>query len=140
MKKFMGSLLIVLALGIGILPFFTDCRSQGRSLTTAEGKTIDMKCHWAGIAEIGVAAPLLLVGIMNITAKRKETLRSINIVGPVLGALAILFPTVLIGVCANPMMICNMIMKPALILMGTLVIGASLVMLVKSIRFQEPVA
>ena len=58
MRKIMGGISIVLALVIGILPVFTDCLSQGRSLELANGKTVPMKCHWTGIAEIGVAVPL----------------------------------------------------------------------------------
>ena len=38
MKKFMGGLIIVLALVIGIVPVFTDCLANGRSLTTADGR------------------------------------------------------------------------------------------------------
>jgi hypothetical protein len=41
------------------------------------------------------------------------------------GALVILLPTTLIGVCANPDMLCSMVMRPALILAGILIIAAS---------------
>jgi hypothetical protein len=137
MKKSMGVLIVALALVIGIVPLFTDCLSQGRTLTTTEGKVVPMKCHWTAIAEIGVAIPLALVGIFNVIGKRKETLRFVNLIGTALGALVILFPTVLIGVCANPMMICNMIMKPTLILSGTIVMAACLSTLVSSRNFVE---
>lgn len=132
MKVIMGIVKIVLALGIGILPLFTDCQSQGRSLELANGKTVPMKCHWTGIAEIGVAIPLGLVGIFDIVSKRKETFNVLSTMGVVLGALVILFPTVLIGVCANPDMLCNMIMKPGLVLLGSLAILASLVVFISS--------
>ena len=36
----------LLALVIGIVPFLTDCQSQGRALTLQTGRTIPMKCHW----------------------------------------------------------------------------------------------
>ena len=55
MNKAMGIGLILMALVIAIVPVFTDCQSQGRSLTTQDGKSVPMKCHWTGIAEIGVA-------------------------------------------------------------------------------------
>ena len=137
MKKIMGGLTIILALVIGILPAFTDCLSQGRSLELADGKTVPMKCHWTGIAEIGVAIPLGLVGIFDIVSKRKETFTFLSSFGVVLGALAILFPTVLIGVCANPDMLCNMIMRPGLVLSGSLAIAASLVVFFSSRRIAE---
>ena len=57
--------------------------------------------------------------------------------GVVLGALVILFPTVLIGVCANPSMLCNMIMKPGLVLFGSLAILASLVVFISSRKMVE---
>jgi len=140
MRKIMGGISIVLALVIGILPAFTDCLSQGRSLELANGKTVPMKCHWTGIAEIGVAVPLLLVGIFDITSKRKETFNVLSLMGGVLGALVILFPTVLIGVCANPEMLCNMVMKPGLVLSGSLAIIASAVVFITSRKMVEPSA
>jgi len=140
MRKLMGGISIVLALVIGILPAFTDCQSQGRSLELANGKTVPMKCHWTGIASIGVAVPLGLVGLSEILSKRKETFNILSMFGVVLGALAILFPTVLIGVCANPDMVCNMIMKPALILSGTLAVGASMIFFVSTRKTMEPAA
>lgn len=140
MNKIMGVTIVVLALAIGIVPLFTDCLSQGKMLTTAAGMTVPMKCHWTAIAEIGVAIPLGLIGIMNIFSKRKETLSALNLVGASLGALAILFPTVLIGVCSNAMMYCNMVEKPTLILGGTLAAAACLVTLVNSRRMLETAA
>ncbi len=127
MNKVLGGLIILMALVLAVVPAFTDCQSQGKSLTTTTGKTVPMKCHWTGIAEIGVAVPLALVGVLTATSKRKETLRSLAAFGVALGALGILFPTYLIGVCASNMMLCNMIMRPTLILGGALAILFSLV-------------
>jgi hypothetical protein len=124
----MGIVIVLLALVIAIVPAFTDCQSQGRSLTTKDGKTVPMKCHWTGIAEIGVAVPLGLTGLFHLRRQRRHTSRLLAVVGAASGLLAILFPTLLIGVCANPDMICNMIMRPALIAAGTLSIAASIVL------------
>lgn len=132
MNKILGGLIVVLALVVGIAPAFTDCQSQGRALTTDTGKSVPMKCHWTGIAEIGVALPMVLVGVLTVTSKRKETIRSLAAFGVALGALAILFPTYLIGVCPNDTMVCNMIMKPLLISAGVLAIGLSLVVGLRS--------
>ncbi len=125
MNKILGGLIILLALAIGIVPAFTDCASQGRNLTTTTGQTVPMKCHWTGVAEIGVAVPLALVGILTATSKRKDILRTLAAFGVVLGALVILFPTYLIGVCANPMMFCRNAELPALVLSGILAIVLS---------------
>lgn len=140
MNKSMGILIIALALVIAIVPIFTDCLANGNTLTTADGRSVPMKCHWTAIAEIGLAIPLALVGVFNFTSKRKETLRSLNIISLALGTLVILFATVLIGVCANPMMACNMIEKPTLILSGIMVMAASLITLGTSRNFIEPAA
>jgi hypothetical protein len=137
MNKVMGAAILFLALVIAIVPVFTDCLSQGRALTTKDGKTVPMKCHWTGIAEIGIAVPLALTGIFNLRKQRKETARSQATIGIAAGALAILFPTVLIGVCPNPDMICNMIMRPTLIAAGTLAVAASIVQYVIA-RDPEP--
>lgn len=132
MSKVMGGTIVLLALVIAIVPIFTDCQSQGRSLTTKDGKSVAMKCHWTGIAEIGIAIPLGLTGLFNLRKQRKDTTRTLSVMGMAAGALAILFPTVLIGVCANPDMICNLVMRPTLIAAGTLAIAASIVQYVKA--------
>jgi len=118
--KAAGTILVLLALLIGIVPQFTDCQSQGRALQLANGKTVAMKCHWTAQAELVVAAPMLLIGAMMFRAKRKEILRNLSILGILTGVLAIALPTVLIGVCASDEMMCNVAMKPVLLLTGTL--------------------
>jgi hypothetical protein len=128
--KAIGAVLILLALVIGIVPQFTDCLAQGKAIALPNGNTIPMRCHWTRQAEVGVAIPLGLVGILAIISKRRETLRILSGLGMVLGLVAILLPTYLIGVCASQDMICNMVMKPTLIFAGTLTIASGLVGLV----------
>ena len=48
-----------------------------------------------------------------------------------------LFPTLLIGVCGNPTMICNLVMRPTLIAAGTIAIAASIALFVTA---REPTA
>ena len=57
-----------------------------------------------------------------------------------MGAVVILLPTYLIGVCASADMLCNSIMKPTLILAGTLIIAISLVTWFISERQPEQIA
>lgn len=135
--KVIGGLLIALALLIGIVPMFSDCQSQGRSLTLANGREIPMKCHWTGLAELALAAPLLVVGALMITSKGAESLRNLSLTGGVAGILVILLPATLIGVCANPDMRCNAVMKPSLILSGSLVVALGLVGVMRSLRRKE---
>jgi hypothetical protein len=125
--KIIASILILLALAIAIVPQFSDCDSQGRAIELANGRTIPMKCHWTGQAEIASAGPILLLGGLMLTNRRKESLRSLAILGIALGIFVVLLPTYLIGVCASEDMLCNMLMKPTLIFSGTVVAVASLV-------------
>lgn len=140
MNKILGAVMIVMALAIAIVPAFSDCASAGRALTLADGRTVPMKCHWAGIAAIGAAVPLGIAGIVALRARRRETLRTAGIIGAASGAMAILFPTLLIGVCGNPSMICNLVMRPALIAAGTIAIAASIALFVAAREPAMPAA
>jgi hypothetical protein len=137
LNKFFGITLMVLALAIAIVPAFTDCQSQGKSLTTSTGKTVPMKCHWTGIAEIGVGVPLIGVGAMMVANKRKGNLFNLGIMGSILGIFAILFSNTLIGVCPTTTMICHTVMRPALTAFGSLAIVVSLGMIIQSRRMKE---
>ncbi len=123
--KIAAAVVVILALVIGLVPQFTDCESQGRTLKTSTGMTVSMKCHWTARAELAMAVPLVGVGAVMGFSRRKEGRRILSAIGVLLGAFVILLPTSLIGVCANPDMLCNSIMKPTLILSGVLIIGAS---------------
>lgn len=135
--KITAVVMVALALVIGVVPMFTDCQSQGRQLTLDNGRNIPMKCHWTGRAELALAFPLLLTGSLLGFNKRKETLRNLSIVSGVLGIFVIALPTALIGVCANPDMVCNSIMKPTLILLGSLIVMMSVYGVYKSYRMPE---
>lgn len=124
--RFLGVALIVLAIALAVVPQFTDCHSQGRMLTLQNGRTVDMKCHWTAMAALGLAIPLAGVGALLALNRRKDTsLRSLGVMGALLGAVAILLPTLLIGVCASNEMLCNSVMRPLMILIGTLAIVAA---------------
>ena len=137
--KAIGSLLIVLALVAAVVPQFSDCESQGRALTLENGKTVAMKCHWTSEASLAVALPLFLVGGLAYFGKRKETLRALGLLGLVLGAFLIALPTVLIGVCSVPEMICNSIMRPTLIFTGALSVLGSAALLFMNLK-NEPIS
>ena len=126
MNKFLGIALIVLALGIGIVPHYTDCLSQGDTVTLANGKTQPMKCHWTAQGEIAVALPLGVLGIVTLASKRKSSLRGAGVMGIALGAVALALPLNLVGTCAMPTHICNTAMKPAILALGSVSILGSL--------------
>jgi hypothetical protein len=140
MKTVLGIVMIVLALVLAIAPVFTDCQSQGKMLTTADGRSVSMKCHWTGIAEVAAAIPLGIAGIYALRGGRKETMRFAGIVGAVSGAMALLLPTVLIGTCGNAMMTCNLLMRPILLASGILAIVASVALFVIAREPELPAA
>jgi hypothetical protein len=133
---------MLLALAIGVVPQFTNCSAQGRSIELPGGRTIPMKCHWTAMAAPAVAVPLLIVGGLMFFSRRRETLLALSLLGAVLGVFAILLPTYLIGVCASDEMLCNIEMKPMMIFSGAVTLGAGLIGLVlagkaRSGRFTE---
>ena len=99
-----------------------------------------MKCHWAGVAEVAAAIPLGLAGIYALRGRRKETTRFAAVVGVASGAMAILLPTLLIGTCGNPAMICNLLMRPTLLASGILAIAASMTLFVIAREPELPAA
>ena len=139
MKSVLGVVMILSALALAIAPVFTDCESQGKAITLANGKTIPMKCHWTGRAALAMAFPLAAAGLLLAFSRRKETQRALSIVAAVSGIMVILLPTVLIGVCGSPDMICNMIERGALVLAGVLTVACGVAGLVLA-RGPEPSA
>jgi len=77
-----------------------------------------MKCLWTARAEIGLGVLLLAVGVFLFISRKLESRRFLSLLALILGILIILFPTALIGVCANPDMSCVVLMKPILLLIG----------------------
>lgn len=132
--KMLAVFIVFLAVLISVVPQFTDCESQGRALTLQDGRQIPMKCHWTARAELVAGIPLFAVGVLLFTSHSKETKNRLSILGLILGAFVILLPTGLIGVCLSADMLCNSIMKPFLILMGSLVVAISLAVLAFSIQ------
>jgi hypothetical protein len=96
-----------------------------------------MKCHWTARSEIAVGAPLLVVGAMLATSRRRESRRNLSILGIGLGAVAILLPSYLVGVCTTPTMICHSVMRPALWAAGGLTAAVGIVGVVTAQRQKE---
>jgi hypothetical protein len=119
--KVAAVVIIVLAIVVGVVPQFTDCQSQGRSIELPGGRSLPMKCHWTAKAEIALAVPLLLCGVSLLVSRRKESWRQQAVLTTALGLFVALLPTVLIGVCARPDMVCCALMKPTLTLAGIFV-------------------
>ena len=132
MYRVLGITLVVLALALAVIPHYTDCQSQGQQITMQNGKTTPMKCHWTGVAEIGVAAPLVAVGGMMTAFRRKQNYMMPSVLGIVLAGVALSLPTYLIGTCSLATHICNTAMKPAILGLGSVIGLVSVVSLVVS--------
>jgi hypothetical protein len=135
--KIPGIMLIILALTIAIVPQFTDCEARGRSIVLPNGAMIPMRCHWTARAEIATAVPLVAVGGMIAATGRQRTIRALAAVGMLLGTMSLLLPASLIGVCPNPDMLCNMVMRPALMFAGVLTVAVSLVALLGGTQTEQ---
>ncbi len=121
--KIIGIVIMALAVAIAVIPLFYNCQHDGKALALANGVKVPMKCFWTAMAAIGTAIPLFLIGLFQTVSRQKETRRALGALGGVLGIMAIALPTVLIGVCMHPDASCNLVMRPALIFMGVVVLA-----------------
>ncbi len=125
MFKALGIGFMLIAIALAVVPRFADCQSQGQVSRLVGGEAVAMKCHWSGLAELGVAVPMYVVGAVMITTRRRHTLSLLSVLGILLGSLAIAFPTAIIGVCEGRTMICSSLMRPAIVCLGGTAIALS---------------
>lgn len=136
--KVTAAVVVTLALLVGAIPYFFNCEHDGKKLTLSDGRQVPMKCSWTARAETAVAAPLLVVGSLLSVSRRRESRGGLGVLGAALGAFVMLLPTQLIGVCTHPDASCNLVMKPAMLFLGVLIVGASLWTLLAAQRTAEP--
>ncbi len=135
--KVPGGLLIGFAVVIAAIALVFNCQAEGMMITLANGSKIPMKCYYTAIAEASTAGLLALGGLMLALSRTKEALRNLSLFGLGFGALVMLLPTVLIGVCANPAHDCNRIVLPSMLFLGTLVLATSAGLLWTTRRMAE---
>jgi hypothetical protein len=128
--KILAALLILMGFFTLLIPSFYTCAAEGKAIQLPGGRTIPMKCLWTARAETGIGAMVLFVGVLLLISQNLESRKFLSLCAFGLGILIVLFPTVLIGVCANPEMPCISVMKPFLFLTGIItgaagIIGAS---------------
>jgi hypothetical protein len=136
--KIVAVCLIALALVIGIVAYETDCWTQDRVLTMANGDLYPMRCHWSALAERTLAIVLGALALMMMRTRYEETKRKMAMVAIVIGALVAAVPTLIIGVCASTDMMCNYIMMPTMIASGLLIIGICAVSIFNVIMTGDP--
>jgi hypothetical protein len=121
----MGALFIALGGLVALTPWyiFPVCDVSGGA---------SMRCGYTARAETGVVAPLIiLIGAILPLSKTKESRGAVGIFGFGLGALVLLLPTYIIGMCQGPDMPCRIGTLPALVLLGSATIVASIITLIK---------
>ena len=77
----------------------------GKMLELVSGKTVPMKCHWAGQAAIAISVIVIAVAVMALLAKKEY--KGLMVVNAVAAVMLFLVFTSLIGVCASAEMRCQ---------------------------------
>ena len=91
-------------------------------LELANGKQVPMRCHWTARAEMLLGVLVMIVGLMIAFLKSQDERRRLHHQVAILGAATILTPLFIIPTCMNPDMACNVATKPALIILGGIVL------------------
>lgn len=77
-----------------------------------------MKCFWTSRAEIGIGSLVIAIGLLVLVSRSLFVRIGLSMAIACTAVLAAAIPTILIGVCGNEMMRCNMGAKPALVLLS----------------------
>ena len=86
-----------------------------------------MKCHWTARAELFVGLAVTALALLKLFSDNVQYQLALN-AGIALNAVGvILFPTTLIGVCGKATMHCHSVTQPTLIVLGILIILATLI-------------
>ncbi len=133
MKAF-GAIILASALLIAGVAQLENCERDGKHLTLQNGSQAPMKCYWTAQAELATGGTLAVLGGLLVFSWRRESQRDLGILGAALGACAMLLPTVLIGVCSDMDASCNLVMRPAMLFLGTIVVAVSLTTIVVAER------
>jgi hypothetical protein len=119
-----GALLVLLGIIIILTPWviFPVCEMHGLFVETKTGMQLPMPCGYTARAETGIGALIVVAGALLIARKTPETQQAVGIFSIAAGALVILFPTVLIGMCRLADHPCRQLTLPALEILGAAVI------------------
>lgn len=115
-----GALFAIAGLLIAIGPktFFAVCASDGEMV---------MKCFYVAQTELAIGIAIALLGVELFLLKNSAARIAASIALGLNGIITILIPNVLIGVCNSEHMHCNAVTKPALTILGALVIVLSVI-------------
>lgn len=102
-----------------------DADSTGERSSMAMTNNTVMKCHWTAQTEIGIGVLIVLIGVILFVFKSIQIRLGLSLALILIGLLALLIPTVLIGVCNSKNMTCRLLSQPALALLSSIVITTS---------------
>lgn len=110
-----GALFVIAGLLIAIGPktLFAVCNSDGE---------MTMKCFYVAQTELAIGIAIAVLGIVLAVLKDNIAQITASIALALNGIITILIPDVLIGVCKNAHMHCNAVTRPALNILGAVVI------------------
>lgn len=94
--------------------------TSGMTANTATSNKV-MKCHWTARAELGTGLVIALLGLLMLIFRSAQIKLGLSIALGLNGILALLIPTVLIGVCGNVKMTCRSLTLPALVILASVV-------------------
>jgi hypothetical protein len=151
--KGIGIALVVLALLIGVIPALTNCDATWQPFSALLGvkpmdsmgagtgaPVVHMRCYRTAEASWWAAVPLAALGVGMTITSRKPVLLGLAGGAALFGAAAIFLPTVMPGTCGSPDAVCNLLLKPSLILFGGMGIALSAVGLVVVSRRPDALA
>lgn len=130
---FSGIFFVLAGILLALIPtdIFPVC---DKLVTTAAGTTIPMKCFWTGRAELGAGGFFVFAGLALLVIRQRTVHSGIYLLSIAGAALALLFPTYLIGLCKTESMACRMGTEPGLLVWGGIVLLVSIVCFIRSFR------
>lgn len=110
-----GALFVIAGLLIAIGPktIFAVCNSDGE---------MTMKCFYVAQTELAIGIAIAILGVVLAILKDSAAQITASIALALNGIITILIPDILIGVCKSAHMHCNAVTRPALNILGALVI------------------
>ena len=107
-----GIVLTVLAalLIVGLLTFAEPCDVQGSQSPAS--------CFWAFRATLGAGAVLAIISLVRIFEQDEGERRGLSFSAALVGVLIAAIPGGLIGLCSDPSLPCNTVMKPFALCIG----------------------
>lgn len=107
---------------VGVLLFCLDALLVAGLLTFAAPcghlESAEPSCLWASRATLGIAAVIAILSIVRVFETDEGERRGLSLACALLGLLVASMPDLVIGLCADPTMPCNAIMRPFAMCIG----------------------